>query len=58
MPRKDAPERYSPLIAHALRLGRTDRDATKKSEVVRLNRRPQVPIAKVAIVTRTTATMP
>ena len=34
------------------------REATKKSLVVRENRSPQVPMARVATVTRTTATMP
>ncbi len=41
MPRKEAAERYSPLIAEAFSPGRTEREATKKSEVVRLNRSPQ-----------------
>ncbi len=57
-PRKDAAERYSPPIADAFRPGRTVREATKKSLVVRENRSPQVPIASVATVTRVTATMP
>ncbi len=57
-PRKDAAERYSPPIALALSRGRTVREATKKSLVVRENRSPQVPIASVAMVTRVTATMP
>ena len=58
MPRKDAAERYSPLIAEAFSPGRTEREATKKSEVVRLNRSPQVPMASVARVTSRTATKP
>ena len=57
-PRKDAAERYSPPIALALSRGCTDREATKKSLVVRENRSPQVPIASVAIVTSVIATMP
>ena len=57
-PRNEAAERYSPPIALALSPGRTVRDATKKSLVVRENRSPQVPIARVATVTRTTATKP
>ncbi len=40
MPRNDAAERYSPPIAEALRAGRTEREATKKSLVVRENRQP------------------
>ena len=39
-PRNDAAERYSPPIADALRPGRTEREATKKSLVVRENRQP------------------
>ncbi len=57
-PRKLAAERYSPPIAEAFSPGRTVREATKKSLVVRENRSPQVPIASVAIVTTATATMP
>ncbi len=45
-PRKDAAERYSPPIAEALSAGRTVREATKKSQVVRENRSPQMPIAE------------
>ncbi len=56
MPRNDAAERYSPLIADAFRPGRTEREATKKSDVVRLNLSPHVPIARVAMVTSSTAT--
>ena len=56
-PRKDAAERYSPPIADAFSPGRTVRDATKKSLVVRDRRSPQVPIASVARVTSVTATM-
>ena len=55
-PRKDAAERYSPPIAEALSRGWTVREATMKSLVVRENRSPQVPIASVAVATRTTAT--
>ena len=50
-PRKLAAERYSPPIAEALSPGRTVREATKKSLVVRENFRPQVPISSVATVT-------
>ena len=39
-PRKDAAERYSPPIAEALSAGRTEREATKKSLVVREKRQP------------------
>ena len=47
-PRNDAAERYSPPIAQALRAGRTVREATKKSDVVRLNRSPQMPMPTVS----------
>ena len=57
-PRKLAAERYSPLMAEAFSPGRTVREATKKSLVVRENLSPQVPIASVAMVTIVTATMP
>ena len=39
-PRKEAAERYSPPIAEAFSAGRTEREATKKSLVVRENRQP------------------
>ena len=39
-PRNDAAERYSPEIAAAFQAGRTVRDATRKSLVVRANRTP------------------
>ena len=39
-PRNEAAERYSPLIAEAFIRGRTVREATMKSLVVRENRRP------------------
>ena len=42
-------------MAEAFRPGRTDLDATKKSEVVRLTRRPREPITKVARATSATA---
>ena len=58
MPRKEAAERYSPPIADALSRGLTDRDATKKSLVVREKRSPQVPIASVVTVTARTAIRP
>src|SRR5687768_14424441 len=57
-PRKDAAERYSPPIALALRAGRTVREATKKSDVVRLNLSPQMPIPTVSTETTRTATAP
>src|SRR6478672_6432161 len=57
-PRKEAAERYSPPIALALSRGRTVREATKKSLVVREIRSPQVPMASVARETITTATTP
>jgi hypothetical protein len=53
MPRNDAADRYSPLIAAAFQLGLTDRDATRKSEVVRAKRSPYAPMP---IVTSTTTT--
>src|SRR6476661_9706340 len=39
-PRNDAAERYSPLMAAAFQRGVTDRDATRKSDVVRASRSP------------------
>ena len=39
-PRNDAAERYSPEIAAAFQPGRTVREATRKSLVVRANRTP------------------
>src|ERR671917_942712 len=54
-PRNDAAERYSPLIAAAFQLGLTERDATRKSEVVRAKRRPYAPMPTV---TRMTTTRP
>src|SRR5689334_22438925 len=39
-PRKEAADRYSPLIAAAFQDGLTAREATRKSEVVRAKRRP------------------
>ena len=58
MPRNEAAERYSPPIAEALSRGLTVREATKKSLVVRENRSPQVPIARVVTVTAMTAIRP
>ena len=58
MPRNDAAERYSPPIALALSRGRTVREATKKSLVVREIRSPHVPMTRVAMATRVTATTP
>src|SRR3712207_8478372 len=52
-PRNDAADRYSPLIAAAFQVGLTDREATRKSEVVRAKRRPYAPIATVTSTTRT-----
>ncbi len=40
MPRKDAADRYSPLIAEAFQSGDTAREATMKSLVVRARRSP------------------
>jgi hypothetical protein len=57
-PRNDAAERYSPPIAEALSAGRTVREATKKSDVVRLKRRPQIPMPTVRTETTNTATTP
>src|SRR3954471_6018156 len=54
-PRKDAADRYSPLIAAAFQDGLTEREATRKSEVVRANRKPYAPMPTV---TRTTAIRP
>jgi hypothetical protein len=53
-PRNDAADRYSPPIADALRPGRTVREATKKSLVVRENRQPYAPTASVATKTAVT----
>ena len=39
-PRNEAAERYSPPMALALSAGRTEREATKKSLVVREKRQP------------------
>ncbi len=39
-PRKEAAERYSPEMAEAFQMGRTVREATKKSDVVRATRTP------------------
>ena len=57
-PRKEAAERYSPPIAEALSAGRTVREATKKSDVVRLKRSPQMPMPTVSTETTSTATAP
>src|SRR3712207_5990580 len=54
-PRNDAADRYSPLIAAAFQAGLTDREATRKSEVVRANRSPYAPMPTV---TSTTSTSP
>ena len=40
MPRKDAADRYSPLIALAFHSGDTAREATRKSLVVLASRSP------------------
>ncbi len=39
-PRNEAAERYSPEMAAAFHCDPTDRDATRKSDVVRENRTP------------------
>src|SRR5262245_23387791 len=57
-PRNDAAERYSPPIADALSAGRTVREATKKSDVVRLIRSPQIPMPRVSNDTTATAVAP
>src|SRR5262245_13200958 len=54
-PRKDAAERYSPLMAAAFHRGLTIREATRKSDVVRARRNPYAPIATVTKVTVTIA---
>src|SRR5436305_8257944 len=54
-PRKDAADRYSPLIAAAFQAGLTSREATRKSDVVRARRSPYAPIATVATITATIA---
>src|SRR4029453_4654885 len=54
-PRNDAAERYSPLIAAAFQDGVTDREATRKSDVVRAKRRPYAPIPTVPSTTTTSA---
>ena len=45
-------------MAEALSAGRTVREATKKSDVVRLKRSPQMPIPTVSTETTSTATTP
>ena len=55
MPMKDAAEMYSPLMAEAFASGFTDRDATKKSDVVREKRRPYKPMLTVAVMRATIA---
>src|SRR3954447_18210144 len=57
-PRKEAAERSSPPIAEAFSAGRTVREATKKSEVVRLIRSPQMPMPTVSNDTHATAVTP
>ncbi len=55
-PRNDAAERYSPEIAAAFQAGRTVREATRKSLVVRARRTPYAPIIPVARTTSAIAT--
>src|SRR6185503_6505525 len=51
-PRKEAADRYSPLIAAAFQDGLIARDATRKSEVVRAKRSPYAPMPTVTTTTR------
>ncbi len=55
MPRNDAADRYSPLIAAAFQAGLTSREATSRSEVVRASRSPYAPMTTVASTTATIA---
>jgi len=54
-PKNDAADRYSPEIAAAFQPGRTVREATRKSLVVRAIRTPNAPMAPAATVTSTIA---
>ena len=51
-PRNDAAERYSPDTAAALSVGEMRRDATRKSEVLRIAATPRAPISSVIATTR------
>src|SRR5688500_18308482 len=55
MPRKDAADRYSPDTAAALTVGEIRRDATRKSDVVRMAATPRAPINNVTSRTGTIA---
>ena len=55
MPRNDAADRYSPETAAALSAGETRREATRKSDVVRIAATPRAPMNRVASSTGTTA---
>ena len=55
IPRNDAADRYSPDTAAALNAGEIRREATRKSEVVRIAATPRAPMSSVASTTGTTA---
>ena len=55
MPRNDAADRYSPDTAAALSVGEIRREATRKSDVVRIAATPRAPISRVTSSTGTTA---
>src|SRR5688572_17235253 len=55
MPRNDAAERYSPDTAAAFTVGEIRRDATRKSDVVRMAATPRAPINSVISNTGTIA---
>ena len=55
MPRNDAADRYSPDTAAALKAGEMRREATRKSDVVRIAATPRAPMSSVASTTGTTA---
>ena len=55
MPRNDAADRYSPDTAAALKAGEMRREATRKSDVVRIAATPRAPMRSVASTTGTTA---
>src|SRR5882757_1940162 len=54
-PRKDAADRYSPDTAAALSVGEIRREATRKSEVLRIAATPRAPISSVTSTTSTIA---
>src|SRR3954453_19177768 len=54
-PRKDAADRYSPETAAEFTSGEIRRDATRKSDVVRIAATPRTPISSVMSTTGATA---